>query len=68
MIRSIFFTLIVIFFQSIKKECYSQSFFDKADTVGVTVNSKKILFPWTGGFNFCQFSTIDLKTKYPYYL
>ncbi len=30
------------------------------DTVKVTIGADSLDFPWTGGFNFCQFGNIDL--------
>lgn len=38
----------------------AQPWFKRVDSVAVKINNKQLLFPWAGGLNFCQFSTIDL--------
>ncbi|MCG3166881.1 MAG: hypothetical protein POELPBGB_02664 [Bacteroidia bacterium] len=38
----------------------AQPFFNRYDSIPVTINSNILKFPWAGGLNSCQFSTIDL--------
>lgn len=38
----------------------AQPYFNRYDSIPVTINSNALKFPWAGGLNSCQFSTIDL--------
>lgn len=38
----------------------AQPYFNRYDSIPVTINSNTLKFPWVGGLNSCQFSTIDL--------
>lgn len=38
----------------------AQPWFKRVDSIGVSISSNTILFPWVGGLNNCQFSQIDL--------
>ena len=38
----------------------AQPYFHRYDSIPVTINSNTLKFPWAGGLNSCQFSTIDL--------
>lgn len=38
----------------------AQPYFNRYDSIPVTINSNTLKFPWAGGLNSCQFSTIDL--------
>ncbi len=38
----------------------AQPYFNRYDSIPVTINNNTLKFPWAGGLNSCQFSTIDL--------
>ncbi|MCG3165008.1 MAG: hypothetical protein POELPBGB_00768 [Bacteroidia bacterium] len=38
----------------------AQPYFTRHDSIPVSVNSNTLKFPWAGGLNSCQFSSIDL--------
>ncbi|MGE3825820.1 MAG: FG-GAP repeat domain-containing protein, partial [Bacteroidia bacterium] len=38
----------------------AQPYFNRYDSIPVTINSNTLKFPWAGGLNSCQFSTIEL--------
>lgn len=42
------------------ENAFSQTGFSKIDSVEVKIDGNTVKFPWAGGLNFCQFSTIDL--------
>ncbi len=56
MIRKILFPIFLFTFFSAN----AQIQFIRNDSVPVLVNSQSLLFPWAGGINYAQFSTIDL--------
>ena len=59
-ITKLFSTLLIIFIQILSCGVFSQSVFDKKDSVKVFFQDDVFDYPWTGGYNFCQFSSIDL--------
>ncbi len=50
----------VLLVQFLPNALFSQVFFDRNDSVEVSLDKEILNFPWTGGFNCCQFSVIDL--------
>jgi hypothetical protein len=40
----------------------AQPYFNRYDSIPVTINSNTLKYPWAGGLNSCQFSTIDLNS------
>src|SRR5882762_7790342 len=41
-------------------EICAQPWFQRNDSVPVTISNYTLKLPWAGGLNFCQFYTIDL--------
>ncbi len=39
---------------------YAQPYFNRYDSISVTINNNDLKYAWAGGLNSCQFSTIDL--------
>lgn len=54
---AIIFFAFGIFFQN---NTAAQPYFIRYDSVPVTINNNLLKYPWAGGLNSCQFSTIDL--------
>ena len=55
--KKLFFIFVFVFSVLAGK---SQLQFFRYDSVEVYEGSQQLLFPWAGGMNFCQFSSIDL--------
>lgn len=56
-----FLTLLLILSCSIFiNNSNAQPYFNRYDSIPVTINSNALKYAWAGGLNSCQFSTIDL--------
>ena len=53
------FLLIIVYVFTIACSI-AQPYFTRYDSVPVTINNNTLKYPWSGGLNSCQFSTIDL--------
>jgi len=50
----------ILFFYLLIPNIYAQFGFKKTDSIAVAINNKTLKLPWAGGFNYMQFSSIDL--------
>ena len=55
--QAFLFTAITVF---CNVNTFAQPYFTRYDSIPVTINNNILKYPWAGGLNSCQFSTIDL--------
>lgn len=54
------FLLVIFFLSQFLSETSAQPFFQRTDSIKVLISGLELKYPWAGGMNFCEFSTIDL--------